>query len=139
MEIREFKYPEDLIPTRKLWESINIGINLGFSDEPGEIDKKLRHDPDLFLIAIAKGKIVGSVIGGFDGRRGMIYHLAVSPPYRRRGLGSILMTEIERRLRAKGCIRSYLMVTRENTEAMRFYLKRGWERMDFVVPFAKNL
>jgi len=139
VEIREFKYPEDLIPTRQLWESIEKGINLGLSDEPGEIEKKLKRDPDLFILAISEGRVVGSVIGGFDGRRGMIYHLAVSAQFRHRGLGSKLMAEIENRLRAKGCIRSYLMVTRENAEAMQFYFERGWERMDFIVPFAKNL
>ena len=55
--------------------------------------------------------MVGTVIGGFDGRRGLIYHLAVEPGFRKRGIGSLLMEEVERRLKGKGCLRCYLMVT----------------------------
>ena len=115
------------------------GVNLGRSDEVGEIKKKLQRDPDLFLVADEESRIVGTVIGGYDGRRGLIYHLAVDGSFRRQGIGSRLMEAVEARLRSKGCIRCYLMVTRDNEEAMQYYQRHGWERMDFVVPFAKNL
>jgi ribosomal protein S18 acetylase RimI-like enzyme len=49
------------------------------------------------------------------------------------------MDEIESRLRAMGCVRCYLLVTSDNNEAMRYYEKRGWEHMDWVVPYGKNL
>ena len=49
------------------------------------------------------------------------------------------LDEIESRLRAKGCLRCYLMVTTDNEEAMRYYEKRGWDHMDWVVPYGKNL
>ncbi len=84
------------------------------------------------------GRVVGSVIGGFDGRRGMMYHLAVAPEERQRGIGAALMDELERRLRQKGCIRYYLMVLYDNAEAIRFYEGRGWERMQ-LYTYAKNL
>jgi ribosomal protein S18 acetylase RimI-like enzyme len=48
------------------------------------------------------------------------------------------MDEVERRLREKGCLRVYLLVTNENTAAMRFYQNRGWEEMDLHI-FAKNI
>jgi ribosomal protein S18 acetylase RimI-like enzyme len=48
------------------------------------------------------------------------------------------MEELERRLRAKGCIRYYLLVTRENQEAIRFYETRGWERLE-LFTYAKDL
>jgi len=137
--IREFRYPEDFSPVENLWASIEKGVNLGSSDTPEEIQKKFTHDPDLFLIAEENGQIVGTVIGGFDGRRGLIYHLAVHASFRGLGIGSRLMDEIESRLRAKGCIRCYLMVTTDNEEAMRYYEKRGWDHMDWVVPYGKNL
>ena len=53
------------------------GVHVGRSDTPAEIEKKLARDPDLFLVAECEQQIIGSVIGGYDGRRGMIYHLAV--------------------------------------------------------------
>ncbi len=139
MNIREFEYPSDLQQTQSLWRSIEKGVSLGPSDTPEEIKKKLLRDPELFLVAEEDGEIVGTVIGGFDGRRGLIYHLAVSASYRRRGIGSQLMKEIEARLCAKGCIRCYLLVTTDNPEAMKYYRDLGWTQMDYVVNFGKNL
>lgn len=115
------------------------GVGIGRSDTLQEIEKKLTRDPDLFLIAEADGCIVGSVIGGFDGRRGLIYHLAVTASYRGRGIGSRLMEEVELRLRAKGCLKCYLLVKADNQEAETYYQHRGWQRMDFVFLYGKEL
>jgi len=139
MRVREFRYPEDYAAARLLWENAGPGIQLGRSDDPDEIQKKLQRDPDLFLVAEADGKMLGAVVGGFDGRRGMVYHLAVTEPYRRQGIGELLMDELERRLKAKGCIRCYLLVTVENKSAMRFYKKRGWAHMSNVYTYGKDL
>jgi ribosomal protein S18 acetylase RimI-like enzyme len=138
IRLREFHFPEDYPAARSLWENAGPGINVRRSDEPEEIQKKLQRDPDLFLVAVADGKIVGTVIGGFDGRRGLLYHLAVEADFRKQGIGGLLMDEVERRLKAKGCLKCYLMVTAENENAMRFYESLGWERMDTVYTYAKE-
>jgi ribosomal protein S18 acetylase RimI-like enzyme len=138
MLVRAFRYPEDYLQVESLWSSIGRGVRMGYSDNREEIQKKLNRDPDLFLVAEEDGKIIGTVIGGFDGRRGMVYHLTVAEPFQRRGIGSQLLKEVEARLRAKGCHRCYLMVTTDNQAAMEYYEKRGWERMDYVVTYAKN-
>ena len=139
MQIREFRFPEDYPQVEILWASMVKGVNLGRSDTPEEIQKKIAQDPGLFIVAEENGQIIGTVIGGFDGRRGLIYHLAVTASFRGQGVGSRLMDEIEARLCAEGCIRCYLLVTTDNNEAMRYYEKRGWERMDWVVPYGKDL
>jgi ribosomal protein S18 acetylase RimI-like enzyme len=136
--IRAFRFPEDYDDTLKLWSSAGRGVNLGRSDTLEEIAKKAARDPDLFLVAEKEGRIIGAVIGGYDGRRGLVYHLAVAAEQRAQGLGGSLMDEVERRLREKGCLRVYLLVTNENTAAIRFYEKRGWEEMDLHI-FAKNI
>jgi len=138
VQLRAFRYPEDYPAVIELWNNAGPGIHVRRSDERQEILKKLERDPDLFLIAEADGRIIGSVLGGFDGRRGLVYHLAVAPEYRKQGIGSALMDELEQRLQQKGCIRTYLMVTFENMEAVRFYEKRGWELMT-LYTYAKNL
>jgi len=139
VKFREFHYPDDLLQVQTLWRSMEKGVSLGPSDTPEEIKKKLLRDPDLFLVAEDDGDIVGTVLGGFDGRRGLIYHLAVSKSFRGKGIGSRLMNEVESRLRAKGCIRCYLLVTTDNPEGMEFYKNLGWDHMDYVVNFGKNL
>jgi ribosomal protein S18 acetylase RimI-like enzyme len=108
------------------------------SDQPAEIQKKLQRDPDLFLVAELDGQIIGTVLGGYDGRRGIVYHLAVLEAYRQQGIGAALMSELECRLKAKGCIRCYLLVTKENENAMRFYEHSGWECMDLHI-YGKDL
>jgi ribosomal protein S18 acetylase RimI-like enzyme len=140
VQIREFCFPDDYSPVKALWSSMEKGVRVERSDTPEEIQKKLARDPDLFLVAEEGGQIIGTVIGGYDGRRGLLYHLAVAASYRGRGIGSRLMDEIESRLRAKGCLRCYLMVLADNEEAMRYYENRGWETMNqHVQMYAKNL
>jgi ribosomal protein S18 acetylase RimI-like enzyme len=139
VKIREFRFSDDYPQVQDLWASMDKGVRLGRSDTPEEIQKKLIRDPDLFLVAEEDGRIIGTVIGGYDGRRGLLYHLAVAASFRGRGIGSLLMDEIESRLRAKGCIRCYLMVLVDNDEAIRYYENHGWENMDHVLTYAKNL
>jgi len=139
VRIREFHYPEDYPAARLLWENAGPGIQLRRSDDPDEIQKKLQRDPELFLVAETDGKMLGTVVAGFDGRRGMVYHLAVAELSRKQGIGELLMDELERRLKVKGCIRCYLLVTVENESAMRFYEKRGWAHMKNVHTYGKDL
>ena len=136
--LREFHFPEDYERVIKLWQEAGPGIHLRRSDEKEELRKKLLRDPDLFLLAESDHKIIGTVLGGFDGRRGMVYHLAVESTYRKKGLGSLLMNELEKRLKAKGCIKYYLLVTHDNLEAIHFYENSGWELMDLYI-YGKDL
>ena len=136
--IRAFRFPGDFDSVYKLWLDASPGIQLGLSDEIEEIKKKVDRDPDLFLVAVQDKIIIGSVLGGYDGRRGIVYHLVVAEEHREGTVGSLLMATLEERLREKGCLRCYLLVTPENTDAQHFYEKRGWERMN-LRAYAKNL
>ena len=138
ISIRVFNYPDDYASVYELWKISGSGIQLRKSDEPEEIQKKIQRDPDLFLVAEVNGEIIGSVLGGFDGRRGMVYHLAVIPAYRNQGVGSALMRMLEKKLREKGCLRTYMLVTKDNQEAIRFYENHGWKQMELYI-LGKNL
>jgi ribosomal protein S18 acetylase RimI-like enzyme len=129
VDLREFRFPDDYVEVIQFWNGIEKGIHVGPSDALEEIEKKIQRDPDLFLLAESNREIVGTVMGGFDGRRGLIYHLAVSASFRGQGVGARLMSEVESRLRTKGCLKCYLIVLRENSDAMKFYERQGWESM----------
>ncbi len=135
--IRLFDYAKDYEKALQLWQNSPEGIGVGTSDQPDEIKKKLQRDPDLFLVAEEDGELLGTVIGGFDGRRGMIYHLAIASRHRRQGLASRLMQELETRLRSKGCRKAYLLVKKGNQSACDFYNQIGWEAMDQVQLYGK--
>jgi ribosomal protein S18 acetylase RimI-like enzyme len=110
----------------RIWQHAAPGVHVGASDTRAEIAKKLAHDPDLALAAEVDGCIHGAVLGGFDGRRGWVYHLAVEPDWRGQGIGHALMTELERRFAAKGCLKLYLFVTPDNQDVVRYYESLGW-------------
>ena len=133
MRIRTFEFERDLDPVLDLWRTAGKGIQLSPSDAPQELRKKLSRDPDLFLVAEQGQALLGAVLGGFDGRRGIVYHLAVRPDERKRGIGRALMLELERRLKEKGCLKYYLLVTKDNREAIQFYEHLGAEVMDLYV------
>jgi ribosomal protein S18 acetylase RimI-like enzyme len=133
MKLRTYDHARDLQAVLNLWSTAGQGIQLSPSDQPEEIRKKVARDPDLFVVVEEEGRLVGAVLGGFDGRRGMVYHLAVAPHRRRLGIGRMLMEELEARLRAKGCLKYYLLVTRDNHQAHEFYTQLGWERMELFV------
>ncbi|MBW1804031.1 MAG: GNAT family N-acetyltransferase [Deltaproteobacteria bacterium] len=137
VNIRTFNFPDDYAPVVGLWERSGPEIQVGRSDTPDEIAKKIQRDPDLFLVADFQEEIIGVVTGGYDGRRGMIYHMAVDKEYRQIGVGTALMETLEDRLREKGCLRSYLMVRKDNA-ATQFYEKQGWQALD-IFMFGKDI
>ena len=137
--LREFRFPDDYAGVMRFWKGIEKGIHLGPSDALAEIEKKIQRDPDLFLIAEFNQDVVGTVLGGFDGRRGMIYHMAVAAAFRGQGIGSRLMSEVESRLRAKGCLKCYLLVLGDNREAAAFYTEHDWKLMEGHLIYGKEL
>jgi ribosomal protein S18 acetylase RimI-like enzyme len=132
-KVREFNYPVDYEQCALIWKNSGGGVAFSPSDTLEEIQKKVRCAPDLFLVAEIGQTIVGTVIGGFDGRRGMVYHLAVLPEYRGRGIASSLLVEVEKRIRAKGCIKIYLFMRPDHPELLDFYKKFGWDMVDVLV------
>jgi ribosomal protein S18 acetylase RimI-like enzyme len=130
MKLRTFNLEQDYEAVRSLWSRCAPGIQISPTDDYEGLRHKLERDPELFIVAIEQGEIVGTVIGGYDGRRGIVYHLAVAAECRRGGIARKLMELLEERLRALGCYKYYLLVTPENNDALAFYESIGCERMD---------
>jgi ribosomal protein S18 acetylase RimI-like enzyme len=85
-------------------------------------------------VLVARGEAIeGSVMVGFDGHRGWVYYLAVSPDQRRNGLGRALMAAAEDWLRTRGAPKIQLMVREDNAEAIGFYESLGLERQKVAV------
>lgn len=135
--IRQFDFDGDYERVIGLWQTIETGMHIGPSDAPEEIKKKIERDPDLFLVAEQDGRIVATIIGAFDGRRGMIYHLAVHNAFRRQGIGQALLAEVEKRLKEKGCIKCLLMIFEDNETAKKFYEESGWKAVPEDLVFMK--
>ena len=93
---------------------------------------KLAFQPDLFLVAREDGRLVGSVMAGYDGYRGHINRMAVLKSHRRRGVGLLLMREAESRLKALGCMKINLQIRAGNNGVADFYRGLGYAVEDHL-------
>lgn len=109
-----------------LWRTVFPGAP-AHNDPVRDIHTKLRVQPELFLIAERGGSIVGTAMAGYDGHRGWVYYVAVHPDYRRQGIGTRLMREVETGLIALGCPKLNLQIRAENNEVQAFYDSLGYE------------
>ena len=103
-----------------------------WSDPATDVARKLAVHRDLFLVAEVARRVVGTVMGGYDGHRGWVYHVAVAPEHRRRGYGRRLLGEVESRLKDYGCPKVNLQVQGSNREVVGFYVGLGYAVEDRV-------
>ncbi|MFX1498795.1 MAG: GNAT family N-acetyltransferase [Promethearchaeota archaeon] len=116
----------------KLWRKVDLTITS--SDSKEEVERMLQLNPDLFLIGKIDEKIIGVVMGGFDGRRGYVHHLAIEPKYQKKGFGKMLVDELMKKFREKKVHKVHLFIEKRNNDVITFYQKLGWEmRNDLVM------
>jgi ribosomal protein S18 acetylase RimI-like enzyme len=119
-----------------LWE--RCGLTRPWNDPRKDIRRKLEVRPDLFLVGVLDGRVVASVMAGYEGHRGWINYLAVLPEHQRKGFGRVMMAEAERRLCDAGCPKINLQVRSTNTAVIEFYRRLGYG-VDDVVSMGKRL
>jgi ribosomal protein S18 acetylase RimI-like enzyme len=135
MEIRPFD-PVDEEDVVRLWEK--CGLAVPWNDPHRDIDRKLRVQPELFLVGLVEGKIVATAMAGYEGHRGWVNYLAVHPDRQRDGIGRLMMDAVEERLRALGCPKINVQVRRSNRGVIDFYKSVGFADDD-VVSLGKRL
>jgi len=127
----------DCAAVDELWR--RAGLWMRPSDAAAQLALKLSRDPDLFLVACADALLVGVAMGGWDGRRAYIYHLAVDPDWQRRGVADRLMDELEERFRVKGALKAKLQILVGNDVSAAFFAARGYRLETDCVPWGKEL
>jgi ribosomal protein S18 acetylase RimI-like enzyme len=115
--------PDEAQQVLALWQEADATPSP--TDTPNEVTKLLGEPAALLLVAEADGRLVGTVIGGWDGWRGNIYRLAVLPAYRRRGIARALVGEAERRLFRMGARRISALVDSNHPWATDFWDSLG--------------
>ncbi len=135
MRIRPFT-EADTDDVVALWTT--TGLVRPWNDPRADIRRKLRVQPELFLVAAEGTQLLGTIMGGYDGHRGSVYYLAVDPARRREGIGRALLTEIERLLTDLGCPKLSLLVRSDNLGVLGFYRGLGYGE-DQVVSLGKRL
>jgi ribosomal protein S18 acetylase RimI-like enzyme len=102
------------------------------------IANKLATQPELFFVAVLGERIVGTVMGGYDGHRGWLYSLAVDASLRRHGIGTRLVAHVETALTERGCPKLNLQVLSAKADVRAFYEALGY-RADAVISLGKRL
>ena len=119
-----------------LWKACNL--TRPWNDPNSDIDRKVRFQPDLFLIGSIGSKIIGSAMAGYDGHRGSVFYLAIEPILQGKGYGEKLMRHIEALLTRLGCPKLNIVIRSTNTSVLGFYNNLDYA-MDDVVSVGKRL
>ncbi|TWU18539.1 GNAT family acetyltransferase [Allorhodopirellula heiligendammensis] len=135
IKIRDFT-ARDEVALISLWNTCEL--TRPWNDPALDIHRKLSGQRDWLLVGMLDQKLIASVMVGYDGHRGWINYLAVHPIHRESGIGRLLMSEAESRLRGVRCPKINLQVRRDNREATAFYEAIGFTQDD-VVSFGKRL
>jgi ribosomal protein S18 acetylase RimI-like enzyme len=118
-----------------LWER-SEGVGLSAADERASIDAFLKRNPRLSFVASAGDELIGTILCGHDGRRGLVHHLVVSPDHRRRGVGAALLKSGLEALRGAGIGKCHLLVFRSNAAGLSFWRSVGAEERKSLTLFS---
>ncbi len=133
--IRQYQ-PQDQQQVINLWSACKLII--AHNDPRSDIQRKLKVNPEWFLVGQMDGKIVATCMAGYEGHRGWINYLAIDPDYQRRGLATRIMHKAEELLRNAGCPKINLQIRTSNTAVIEFYKSLGFT-IDDVVSMGKRL
>ncbi|NLV36793.1 MAG: GNAT family N-acetyltransferase [Clostridiaceae bacterium] len=131
-------HPNDYNELISLWSSIP-GIGISKADSEERIRRFLLKNPGLSFCYKEDNRIVGTILCGQDGRRGYIYHTAVAPEQRGRGIGRILVEESLRNLHDAGIDKCHIFVFTDNELGNKFWESIGWEKRDDIVVYSRAL
>jgi ribosomal protein S18 acetylase RimI-like enzyme len=134
--IREF-LPADYSSALALWKT--DGIEVAEGDSEASITRYLYRNKGLSKVAVANNQMIAAVLCGHDGRRGLIYHLAVAEAYRNQKIGSKMIDACLADLRNEGIERVLILVDKANPAGLRFWTRSGWEQIDQTIPLGINL
>ena len=133
--IRPFQ-TEDEASVISLWQLCELTVP--WNNPIKDIARKLKVQPELFLVGMLDSLLIATVMGGYDGHRGWINYLAVHPDFQGLGYAQQMMVNVESELRKIGCPKINLQIRSGNAKVMAFYQKLGFTD-DRVLSMGKRL
>ncbi len=135
MQIRGFDI-QDEEEVIALWKECKLVV--AWNDPKKDIQRKLKVNPELFLVGMIEHEVVATIMGGYEGHRGWVNYLAVSPSHQRKGYGRQMMDQLEAKLRELGCPKINLQIRETNAPVIAFYKSIGYA-VDNVISMGKRL
>ncbi len=136
MKIRPYNESDEKAVTA-LWREVFPG-SPAWNHPETDIQRKLAVQRELFFVATQGDELTGTAMGGYDGHRGWVYYVVVSPRCRRQGIGAALMRRVEEGLARLDCPKLNLQVRATNQQVISFYKKLGY-KIEERVSMGKRL
>jgi ribosomal protein S18 acetylase RimI-like enzyme len=133
--IRQYQ-PDDQEQVINLWSSCKLIVPQ--NDPVSDIQRKLKVNPEWFLVGQIDDKIIATCMAGYEGHRGWINYLAIDPDYQHRRIATRIMHKAKELLRNAGCPKINLQIRTSNTAVIEFYKSLGFT-VDDVVSMGKRL
>ncbi|MBY9080013.1 GNAT family N-acetyltransferase [Paenibacillus sp. HN-1] len=128
----------DYVAAYDLWAGTE-GMGLSGADSRDEIVRFLDRNPGLSQICVTEeGELAGTALCGHDGRRGFLYHVAVSGKHRGKGIGKDMVTRCLQGLQAEGIAKCHIIVIEANAVGRRFWESTGWELRNGLVLYSSH-
>lgn len=122
----------------EFWKSVDK-INLTIGDSEKQLDIYLKRNNGMSFVCMNENKIIGTILCGHDGRRGFIYHLAVSEDFRNKNIAANLISLSIEKLKSEDIQRCMIMVDNINQPAKKFWEHSGWNCRSDLILFSKDL
>jgi len=119
-----------------LWNSCE-GVRA--NETPDEFARILARNAGLCSVIRRGSELAAAVLACHDGRRGYLYHLGVAAPFRRHGLGRLLVEHSLEQLKSEGISRCTIFVIRGNEAGEAFWKRIGWRERTDLGLMAKDL
>ena len=137
LALREFTM-QDYDAVRAVWDDAGLPCRPQGRDSRKNIQKQLKQPCTIFLLAELDKKIIGTLFGTHDGRKGWINRLAVIPSFRKQGVAAALMAEVEQRFSALGVDIVACLIEEWNVDSMQIFENLGYTRHKDIIYFTKR-
>lgn len=121
-----------------LWREIE-GLALSEADSEERIAGYLTRNEGMSFVCESRGVVVGTILAGHDGRRGFLYHVAVSPAYRGKRIAQRLVSLSLAKLREVGIDKCHLFVREDNELGQRFWASTGWAKRSGFYVYSRDV
>ena len=121
----------------ELWQQADAVVSP--TDTLEQVRVAIKHVASSFLAAESGGRMIGTIIGTFDGWRGEIYRIAVVPEFRRLGVARMLLEAAEKWMAEQGCHRISAIVEKDHPWATGFWDAAGYQWHESVIRYIRNI